>query len=371
MGKIYSMKIGIDCRLAGLRHAGIGRYTQHLVQELLAMESDHTWVFFFFDQEQALEVLASYASFRHVEVVISPVSHYSVAEQIQMLNYFNKQNLDILHVPHFNVPIFYKRKLIVTIHDLLWHSFKGGEATTLPSWQYTLKYQFYKLVTWVAVRQATTIIVPTQTVADSLVHFYPFAQQKIAITYEGVKPHAQISEISDHQRGKMNLLYVGSLYPHKNISILLRALTQLPKYNLTIVSARSIFTEKTMIEVEKLDLQHRVTFIGKVSDQQLYEFYLESAALIQPSFSEGFGLTGIEALAVGTPVIASDISTFKEVYADTVVFFNPQDVDALISAIKSLPNFDLQTRIAKAQQIRDSFNWQKMAQQTLQLYEKI
>ena len=136
------MKIGIDCRLAGSQHAGIGRYTESLLTSLLKVNSNNNWVLFFYDENQAKAVLKNNFDHQKVQVVITPISHYSVEEQLKLPKIFKAEKLDLLHIPHFNIPIFYSGKLVVTIHDLLWHEYKGGTATTLSPLKYFLKYIF-------------------------------------------------------------------------------------------------------------------------------------------------------------------------------------------------------------------------------------
>ena len=181
------MKIGIDCRLAGSKHAGIGRYTESLLLNLLKKDLKTNWVLFFYDKDQAKNVLKNQIKKKNVQVVIAPIKHYSLEEQLRLPKIFKSTKLDLLHVPHFNIPIFYKGKLVVTIHDLLWHEYKGGSATTLSPTKYFLKYLFYKIIARLAVTKAKKIIVPAQTIKDTVIKFYPKTKNKIVITKEGSK----------------------------------------------------------------------------------------------------------------------------------------------------------------------------------------
>ncbi|PIR62307.1 MAG: hypothetical protein COU65_04145, partial [Candidatus Pacebacteria bacterium CG10_big_fil_rev_8_21_14_0_10_42_12] len=133
-------RIGIDCRLSGVRNAGIGRYVSNLVHELLPLsKSEVTLVLFFYDEVQQAEVLGRDVP-ENCEVVLAPVQHYSFSEQLRLPTIFRKAKIDLLHVPHFNVPLFYQGKYVVTIHDLLWHERKGRAVTTLAPTVYWLKY---------------------------------------------------------------------------------------------------------------------------------------------------------------------------------------------------------------------------------------
>src|SRR5260221_9542612 len=179
-------KIGIDCRLAGIHHAGIGRYTENLIKRLPALGPEFQWVFFFSNQKQVEEVLGDLVTHPQVQVVIAPIRHYSLAEQLQLPGMFIQQKLDLLHIPHFNVPLLYYGKLVITIHDLLWHEYRGLGVTTLSPWLYYLKYGGYRFVVSQAVRKASKILVPAETIKQTLLRFYPILSDKIVVTKEGV-----------------------------------------------------------------------------------------------------------------------------------------------------------------------------------------
>lgn len=167
------------------KHAGLGRYTENLVLEILPLSKEDTFVLFFTSLDQASEVLGKKQSFPNIKVVITPIKHYSLKEQLVLPWYYYKENLDLLHVPHFNVALLYTKPTVVTIHDLLWHEKRGGTVTTLNPVQYWIKYFFYHIVTGFAVHTAKSILVPSQTVAKTVTKYYPQAASKLVITKEG------------------------------------------------------------------------------------------------------------------------------------------------------------------------------------------
>src|SRR5258708_10842145 len=176
------MTIGIDCRLAGIQNAGIGRYIEELVRGV-SKDTSVTWVLFFQKKNQ-LPWLSAAA---HIRIVIAPVRHYSFREQLVMPRIFAREQLDLLHVPHFNVPLLYSGSFIVTIHDLLWHDQRGQSMTTLSPVVYSAKYQAYRLVSSKAIQRARAILVPAKTVKDTiLTHVSDLDEKKITVTYEGV-----------------------------------------------------------------------------------------------------------------------------------------------------------------------------------------
>lgn len=365
------MRIGIDCRMAGSSHAGIGRYISELVTQLLGSDSSDEWVLFFRDSAQATQVLGKRRP-AAVQVIYADVRHYSVKEQIVLPGVFAQAKLDLLHVPHFNVPFFYRGPLIITIHDLLWHDHRGTGVTTLPAWQYWLKYGFYRLVTGRAIAHARVILVPTRTVEKIVQSFYPKTATKTMVTYEGYDNHIFTSAISAKLQSApaKRLLYVGSLYPHKNIDVVLRALQQLPEFSLDIVSARSVFQDRVAQRVTELGIAKQVTFLGYLPDKPLRDLYQRAYAIICPSLSEGFGLPGIEAMASGGSVVASDIPIFREVYRKAAVFFSPTSAESLTKALIQLtPSFRNSLR-QRASGLLTRYSWQDMAAKTIAAYHQ-
>jgi glycosyltransferase involved in cell wall biosynthesis len=367
-------KIGIDCRLAGIRHAGIGRYTQNLVRRLPLLDPDIEWVLFFSQQEQAKQVLGPLIAHPQVRVILAPARHYSFAEQLQMPTIFASQHLDILHVPHFNIPLLYRGKLVITIHDLLWHEHRGLGFTTLSPWLYHLKYFGYRFVVSQAVRKATKIFVPAETIRRTLLGFYPHLGEKIVVTKEGVDDRL-LQPIPNKKLTQPKVLfYLGSLYPHKNVKLVVDALTDLPEYELWIVGTRNVFQARLKKYVQQVGVDKQVKFLGYLTDDQLTEIYSQIFALVQPSFSEGFGLTGVEAMAMEVPVLASDIPIFREIYQHGVVYFDPQSVASFQEAVHNLAGktaAQRQNLISAAVKIAKKYSWDTMAEQTVAVYKHL
>ena len=175
------MKISIDARLYGLEHAGLGRYTMKLVDELAKLDKRNTYyVFLRKDYFNRLKLPKNWIKIK------TEFKHYGWEEQIKLPMIIARLNPDLVHFPHFNVPVICSKPYVVTIHDLLMHKQKGVEATTLPIWKYCFKRLGYRLVFDWAVKKSTHIIVPSQSVARELTSFYKLPAKKITVTYEGV-----------------------------------------------------------------------------------------------------------------------------------------------------------------------------------------
>lgn len=371
------VRFGFDARLAGKRHAGIGRYSEQLLHEFLTKKTINihdqkrpvTWVIFL-SPDHDLEWLSS-EKYPQVELHTTTIKHYSLAEQLLFPRELQQAELDILFVPHFNVPMLYRRPVVMTIHDLLWHKRQDARATTLSPLMHGIKHGFYRLISESAIKRALHIFVPSKVVAQEIAEITGRING-ITITPEGV-PEVYRNSATNHKRSTPKkerapyLLYTGSLYPHKNVEVILRALKQLPQWKLRIASARSVFTDRLQRTAEDYGVSHQVEFLGYVPDKELIELYQQAVALIQPSTAEGFGLTGLEALAVECPVVASDIPIFHEVYGEYALYFSPFDALDLAKQCRKLAAQTPDGRAA--QQYARQFTWEKMASRTWQQLE--
>ncbi|MDP3918259.1 MAG: glycosyltransferase [Candidatus Woesebacteria bacterium] len=172
-------------------------------------------------------------------------------------------------------------------------------------------------------------------------------------------------------------IYIGNAYPHKNLSRLIDAVIRI-NYGQTvvlkIVSARSIFVERLEKEINKKNASKLIEILGFVTDKELENLYKNSIAFVFPTLSEGFGLPPMEAIKAGTLVVQSDIPVLKEIYEDSVFYFNPLNVDSIADVLLKVANIkedERKTNISKAQQFVKRYSWLKMAKETLKVYESV
>lgn|GEM_PF-379417 len=381
-------RVGIDCRLAGAEHAGIGRYVENLITRLPETIPDNsglaqavTWVLFFHDPDQALKIQKTWPA--NTELRFAPIKHYTFKEQLLMPKIFTAAKLDLLHIPHFNIAWGYAGKIVITIHDLLWHEQRGSQVTTLKPWAYWLKYGLYLWTVSLAIKRAQKIFVPAETIKTTVSRYYPHVTAKIVVTPEGLgekysqtaRELVKTGQLPKFKTApadpKLKLVYTGSLYPHKNLSLVLKALKNRPDWQLTLVGVRSVFQAEITKLIEQLEIESQVNLAGYLTDLELIKLYQQSHALVQPSLSEGFGLTGIEALAAGTLVIASDIPIFHEVYKSQAYFFNPRSVsnfEIVADFVANLNQKQRQLRLTNGAAFSLDYRWSEMVKLTLSHY---
>ncbi len=368
------MKIGIDCRMMGLKHAGIGRYVENLVTELLKIDRENEYVLFTrkeFTQKTRFQ-------YPNVKFVAAEIPHYSLREQFLLPGLIAREKVELMHFPHFNVPIFYSGRFVITVHDLIKHTSRGMATTTRNPLIYWLKYLGYKVVFGLAVRRASRILVPSRYVKSELAGEYHLPLEKIVVSYEGVD--TKISNFKEalkkYNIKKPYLLYVGSVYPHKNIERLVEAARSLQptdySLQLVIVCGRSVFWEKLKKKIEEMGAEEIVNLVGFVPDEELSTIYRQAEAFIFPSLSEGFGLPGLEAMAQGTPVAASDIPVFREIYKEAAIYFNPLSPADMADKIKKLlQDKELRQRLKRqGSELAEGYSWKKMASETLLGYNQ-
>ncbi len=373
------MRIAIDCRFWGTKHTGLGRYTENLVLNLLEIDKVNRYFLFVSENNETMKQC------NKATVLPLNTPHYSLKEQIIIPKILKEINPDLVHFPHFNVPILNNFPYLITIHDLIKHYSKGKETTTRNSWIYLLKYWGYKTVFTQAVGKAKKIIVPSKFVKRGLLKNYLLAEDKIEVIYEGVdnKLKAQSSKLkAKSQKSKLlnkykirrpYLLYVGNVYPHKNIRRLILAVKKINQ-TLIIVCSRDVFYQRLQQVVKEFKAEKFVKLTGYVTDKELNVLYAQAKAFINPSLMEGFGLPGLEAMQAGCPVVCSQIPTFKEVYDQAVVYFNPKNIDDIAEKILKVINFSDKERkelIKKGKNQASKYSWQKCAQETLQLYQSM
>ncbi len=173
------MKILIDARLYGPKHTGNGRYTMNLVENLTKIDAENNYIILLRKEDfQNLKFPSNW------EKVLADFKHYSFEEQFKLPFLIQKYNPDLVHFPHFNVPLLYFGKYIVTIHDLIMHKFSGGEATTR---QFPL-YQIWRLGYYIAFAKAVygsvKIIVPSNAVKKGVLDYYKISENKVEVIYE-------------------------------------------------------------------------------------------------------------------------------------------------------------------------------------------
>lgn len=377
------MRIGIDARFYGPKGKGLGRYTEKLIRNLEKVDNKNEY-FIFLRQENFDEYRPENDNFKKV---LADLCWYSPEEQLKMPRLISKYKVDLMHFPHFNVPVLYRGNFVVTIHDLILLRFPTKRATTLDPLFYKIKYLGYKLTINSAVRRAKKVITVSNFTKQDLIQYFKIKPEKIVVTYEACDG-VESGQLSIPEPGflvknnikKSYILYVGNAYPHKNLEGLLRVYKEFKKKNnfshqLVLVGKEDYFYRRLKVEAYEMGLLQdgSVIFFGFASQKDLSYLYSKAYLYVFPSFIEGFGLPGLEAASYGLPVVASNSSSLQEILNGAALFFDPKNKDDMVSKIeKAIKDKDLRKEMIKKGKLQvKKFSWEKCAHETLQVYDSI
>lgn len=374
------MRIGIDARFYGTIGKGLGRYTQKLIQELEKIDS-HDRLFIFLRKENFDEYVPSNPRFVKV---LADFSWYGWREQVFFPRLLRQYQLDLVHFPHFNVPLLYRGPLVVTIHDLILLHYPTVKASELSPFLYWAKYLVYRFVIKSAVMRAETIFAVSQFTKKDLVSIFPQLEKKICVTYEAadmicpwVSPQEETATLQSlgltrRGEGKPYVLYVGNAYPHKNLELLLQVAKIMPEKKFVCVGREDYFYRLLKKKVGELGIEN-ILFVGFVPDRLLPTLYREAESYFFPSLYEGFGLPALEALTFGTPVVVARAGALPEIVGEAGVFFNPKNISevrdklTLIGTHKALRQRMIHLGYKRVLE----FSWERMARETLREYYRV
>lgn len=353
-------RICIDARLWGVGHTGPGRYTQNLVNHLPVSQGYE--VVLIINKEQKFD-----PELKKFKTYISLFHPYSLLSQIEMPLLLMKIRPHLHHSTHFTIPLLWPGKMVVTIHDLIKHYSRGAATTTRHPFLYWIKYAGYLLTVWAAVHCAKHIIVPSKYWKDALQKKYKIKPERISVTYEAVADSFLNTRASTYDPGIKTpfIVHTGNLYPHKNIPVLVKAVNSLKgRVRVAFICSRSVFAQR-------LPESPWAVYLGRLTDSDLLAVYAKATAYVFPSLIEGFGLPGLEAMAVGLPVIASNSSCLPEIYEDAAMYFDPRDPHELAQKIELMIT-DKEVRsdlIKKGKNQVKKYSWNNMAKQTWEIYQ--
>lgn len=371
------MRIGIDARLYS--ESGIGRYIRNLITHLQRLDTSNEYFILLGKKEyQELEFTGNFRK------VLADFRWYSLKEQIKLPFILNDLNLDLVHFPHFNIPVIYNGKYIVTIHDLIHQKFSMQRATTHGPLVYFIKQSAYRFIFWLSLIKSKKIITVSNYVKNDLVNSWQVESNKIEVTPEAVEENildiakkikqSEIKDTLEHYKVRQPFIfYIGNAHPHKNIEGLIKTFLNLRKkyqyLQLVLGGHDHYFWQRIKKEYQYQD----IVYVGQITDREMVAFYKGAKVYVFPSFEEGFGIPLLEAFSCNTPVASSNKASLTEVGGEAALYFDPNNLEDMEQKIESLLNQEKLRKelITKGEKRYKQFSWDKMAKQTLQLYTKI
>jgi glycosyltransferase involved in cell wall biosynthesis len=358
-------KIVIDAR--ELRTSS-GRYVERLIHYLQEIDRDHTYKLLM----KPADMAGWQSSSPNFEAVACPHKEFTFAEQLGYKKQLDGLKPDLVHFGMVQQPVLYKGKTITTMNDLTTLRFSNPSKNRLVFW---LKQRVYWWVNQKVAKKSTAIITYSQFVKDDVAQFAGISPDKISVIPLAADPITDAAEPLPALQDKQFIMYIGRPTPHKNLERLIEAYSKLraqhPELMLVLAGKKDANYERIETEVHQQGIKG-VVFTGFVSEGRLRWLYENCSAYVFPSLSEGFGLPGLEAMLHGAAVVSSNATCLPEVYGEAAHYFDPLDVQAMSDAINEvLTNKALRQQLiyeGKAQATK--YSWQKMAEQTLEIYKK-
>lgn len=297
--------------------------------------------------------------------------------QVAIAREARRRRLDLVHDPTGTAPLMLTNaRRVVTIHDVIPYIY--------PKTSSRLDRLIYRLWLPLAVRHLDAVITDSECSRRDILTHLPVHPDKVTVVPIAASPRYRpldrtqtASVLARLGLTAPYILYVGSVEPRKNLSRLLEAFARLradaPGYRLVIVGAGRWKTTPIFKTVARLGLEPYVSFTGYVAEEDLPALYAGAALFVFPSLYEGFGLPVLEAMACGTPVITSNVSSLPEVAGDAALTVNPFDVEAIADTMRRVladPALAAHLRergLARARQ----FSWERTARETLAVYERV
>ncbi len=364
------MKIGIDARL--WNQTGVGRYVRNICISLGKIDKKNSYVLFIREEDE--KYVKEAIKNKNWKIVITNIKWHSLSEQLRLPRLIKKEKLDLMHFTYQqSVPIFYNKPYILTIHDLIKHHFITGQSSTNPYWLLGFKMLGYKILINIATKKARKVITVSEFTKDDVIDHLVVNKGNVEVIYEAADDF--ISDSGFDIDIQNYFLYVGNIYPHKNAEKMVKAFKNIAEkkdVKLVFVGKEDNFYKRLMKDTSKLVKTGKIIFDFKVGDRKLSGYYKNAICLVRPSFMEGFSLPPLEAQADGCLVLASNIPVHREIFEDSIIYFNPQDFVDIEDKMNYVLNLDKSVKeklLKKGRGVVGKFSWEKAAGQTLNIYE--
>lgn len=373
------MRIGIDARFYGRLGKGLGRYTQQLIEHLEEIDKENEYKIFL-RKENFSQYIPKNKNFSKI---LADIPWYGFREQWEFPFVLEKYDLDLVHFPHFNVPVFYRKAFVVTIHDLILLHHSTYEGSMLPKFLYRIKFFVYKKILRYGMKRARHILTVSQFTKEDILRNYPFlSKEKISVSYEAdtyLSPQKKekrntIRNVSQYGIIKSYFLYVGNAYPHKNLPRMLQAFLSLQRDDFVFVLVGKIdaFYSQLRHSFSREEKQKKIIFVGEIEDDELELLYKNAFVYVFVSFYEGFGLPPLEAMARGIPVVSSRVTSMPEILGKAPLYCDPEKKDSIKQALLCMiEQKDVRDRCREIGYKQVTlYSWRDLAQKTMEIYKQ-
>jgi glycosyltransferase involved in cell wall biosynthesis len=374
------VKIAIDIRR--MTEFGVGTYIRNVVRTLGRLDHETTY-FLIGSPGKVREIGALPANFHTVPLAEPERSLRSYWEFRAIVK---RLECDLVHIPNlFSVPRGLPCPYVMTVHDILEHLSRARQQTGF--WR-SLHFQMTKRV----LRGAARIFAVSNFTKLEIEKLFSIPAGRIEVVYNAIDErllhgHASAADrqliVERYQVTYPFLLYAGSISPHKNVVRMIEAFSALktelekdhafPDLKLIIIGDDLSGNPDLRRTVIRSGMQHDVRFLGFVPIEVLRTFYDGAKIFVFPSLYEGFGLPPLEAMAHGTPVVTSNVSSLPEVVGNAAVLVHPENVFEIMRALhRVLLDQPLRERM-KQRSYRQvtKFSWEKSVRRIMDAYQEV
>jgi len=368
------VRIAIDARK--LRDYGIGTYVRNLLRQLA--RQDQATEYLVLCQEADRAAVPNLGE--NFRAVPERAGAYSMREQVTVPLDLRREGANLFHAPHYVLPPLTPCRSVVTIHDCIHLRF----PQYLPS---RIGYAYAKASLWTATHRAAKVMTVSEASKRDILRYFHVPESRIDVIYNAIddrfweQPSTEdIGRVRErYQLNAPFVLYAGNIKPHKNLDRLIEAFhllrqdPNLKDVQLLIIGDEISKYASLRRAVHRHKLHKYVRFFGFVPDQTLAALYRLAAVFVFPSLYEGFGLPPLEAMASGTPVITSNVSSLPEVVGDAALMIDPYDPGAIAAAMRrvledSTLRAHLRTRgLARARE----FSWERSIRRVREIYGEV
>ncbi len=367
------MKVAIDARK--LHDFGIGTYIRNLLRHLARIDRENEYVLLC--HEPDMGVAAQLGS--NFRAVLEASANYSIREQFHVPWVLLREKPDVFHAPHYVLPTAIRCRSVVTIHDCIHLMF----PQYLPN---RAAYAYARASMWRAAKHSDRILTVSEASKRDILRFFSVPPDKISVVYNAIDERFWIEPAPEdlarvRERFQLDhgfVLYVGTIKPHKNLVRLIEAFAELrtgefEDLKLLIIGDEISKLPSLRRAVHSLKLHKHVRFLGFLPDETLAALYRLAAVFVFPSLYEGFGLPPLEAMASGTPVVTSNVSSLPEVAGDAAVLVDPYDVASIVDGMRRVltdPVLAGELRRKGLVRARD-FSWERSVARTHEIYRLV
>lgn len=365
--------------MLGAEQGGLGRYVEQLVIHLVGLGDDYRYVLFL--RKENWDAYTPKDS--RVQKVLADIPWYSLEEQVTFPTYIRRAGVHYMHFPHWNVPWFYRGPFIVTVHDLIMWHYPRVEASTHGYMAYWAKDRASRMILRRTVKAARHILTTSEWTKHDIHTSLRVPYEKMTVTYQApfltsVETAKSPPSVFDkYDITHPYVLYVGQAYPHKNLARLVDAWTQVHRdtdgvYQLVLVGKKNYFYDRLISDIKRRGIEG-VVWTDFVDDSTLDALYNHASLVVAPSLYEGFALPALEAMARGTPVVASNRTCFPEVLGEGALYFDPESTDHIAySLYRGLKDESLRAELRRHAALELArYSWVELAKKTRGIYQRI